>query len=348
MLVSENSVVVLFGGLSSERLVSTASAQHLAAECPNARFWYWSVDGAVAEVKREELMAHQNPFKMSFAPTTSLATYKTIETALDEAARAGFALFLALHGGEGEDGSVQRKLEDRKLAFTGSGSEASAAAFDKDVAKRKLPHSEIKMAEALCVNSGENGSHAAVSEFLQKYKRIVLKPRRDGSSVGLGFVDSQAELDAWWKKAGVDARDYIVEERVFGREFTVGVADIDGNLKALPVSEVVITSANGSFDYDGKYLGRGSKEITPAVVSKHEESVLQSIGLKAHELIGCFGYSRTDIIMGEKGAYYLETNTLPGLTRASFIPQQLAVAGISMKQFVDAQLALAIKRNTAR
>jgi D-alanine-D-alanine ligase len=344
MLLSGKPVVVLFGGTSSERLVSTASAQHLAAECSEARFWFWSVDGGVAEIRRDELIAHQNPFKVTFVPSERVSRWNSVAEALDEAVKLGVTFFLALHGGEGEDGSLQAQLELRKLAFTGSGSKASGIAFDKNLAKEKLRESGIKLAASLCVTTGSAECFESVRAFLGRHGRIVLKPRRDGSSVGLCFADSEADLSVWWAQVGSEKLDYIVEERVFGREFTVGVADFDGNTRALPVSEVVITSANGSFDYDGKYLGRGTKEITPASVTKEQETILQNIGVKAHELIGCFGYTRTDVIFGEKGAYYLETNTLPGLTRASFIPQQLAVAGISMRSFVESQLNLALQR----
>jgi D-alanine-D-alanine ligase len=162
--------------------------------------------------------------------------------------------------------------------------------------------------------------------------------------VGLAFLSSLEELNAWWKKVAQEKRDYIVEERLFGREFTVGVVDLGKGALPLPVSEVVITNPGGAFDYEGKYLGRGTKEITPASVTSEELVVLQKLGVTAHNSLGCFGYSRTDVIMGPKGAYFLETNTLPGLTRASFIPQQLSAAGVSMTEFLTAQILLAEQR----
>jgi D-alanine-D-alanine ligase len=112
---------------------------------------------------------------------------------------------------------------------------------------------------------------------------------------------------------------------------------------ALPASEIRLTGES-AFDYEGKYLGRGSVEITPAEVPPEVSAAAQNVALAAHRLIGCSGYSRTDVIAAEGGVYFLELNTLPGLTRASFIPQQLAAAGRSLEQFLDDQIALARAR----
>ncbi len=344
MIVSQNRIVVLFGGTSSERLVATASAQHVAAEIPGATFWYWTNEGPVLEVSCDELVAHQNPFKVAFVPELHKARWTRVEDALDEAARRNAILFLSLHGGEGEDGSLQRKIESRGVAFTGSGSEASALAFDKELAKNKLANTEIQLAQALCVTVGSEAHFEKLKAFFLAHGHIVCKPLRDGSSVGLAFLSSLEDLHAWWQKVASERREYIVEERLFGREFTVGVVDLGLGVQPLPVSEVVITHPGGAFDYDGKYLGRGTQEITPANVTPEELAVLQKLGVTAHSCLDCFGYSRTDVIMGSKGAYFLETNTLPGLTRASFIPQQLSAAGVSMADFLSAQIALAEQR----
>jgi D-alanine-D-alanine ligase len=230
------------------------------------------------------------------------------------------------------------------LAFTGSGSVSSAVAFDKESAKKKLVKTGILLAEALCVTVGVESHFEKLTAFFLAHGNVVCKPQCDGSSVGLAFLSSLQELSDWWKKVAPEQRNYIVEERLFGREFTVGVVDLGKGAQPLPVSEVVITNPGGAFDYEGKYLGRGTKEITPAVVTSEELAALQKLGVTAHSGLGCFGYSRTDVILGPKGAYFLETNTLPGLTRASFIPQQLSAAGISMTEFLTAQVRLAEQR----
>jgi D-alanine-D-alanine ligase len=111
-------------------------------------------------------------------------------------------------------------------------------------------------------------------------------------------------------------------------------------LTVLPPSEVIL-DRDAHFDYQGKYLGVGNREVTPAEVTVYEASAAQALSLLAHSALGCFGYTRTDMILTQKGLYYLETNTLPGMTKASFIPQQLRAAGISLESFVRGQVALA-------
>jgi D-alanine-D-alanine ligase len=338
------SIVVLFGGTSSERMVATASAQYIAAERPDAAFWFWTLEGAVLEVAREELLAHTNPFKQPLVPSSVHRRWESVDSALDAAAATRSTLLLSLHGGEGENGGIQRKIEARAIPFTGSDSQASATAFDKDLTKQKLRETNILLADSICVNSGRATDRAQLDGFLTRHGAIVCKPQRDGSSVGLAFIDDAAELERWWIRENHNPQDFIVEQRLSGREFTVGIVDLGQGALAMPVSEVVITNPGGSFDYDGKYLGRGVQEITPANLTPQDQTRLQTIGLTAHRALGCFGYSRTDIIMGSGGAYFLETNTLPGLTRASFIPQQLAAAGYSMREFLAAQIALAERR----
>ena len=344
MTVPRNQIIVLFGGTSSERLVATASAQHIADQIPDATFWFWMNEGSVSEVNRDQLMGHYNPFKVEFRPEVRKFEWSSVDEALDEGVRRQAIFFLSLHGGEGEDGSLQQKLESRRLAFTGSGSEASALAFDKGWARATVTKSDIKVAAAVNVTVGDEGDYQELKSLHRMHRQLVAKPLRDGSSVGLAFLSSPDELDSWWWSNETRGRKYLVEERLFGREFTVGVADLGEGAHPLPVSEVVITDPGGAFDYDGKYLGRGTREITPATVTDQERVVLHHLGLTAHSCLGCFGYSRTDVIMGPKGTYFLETNTLPGLTRASFIPQQLAAVGISMSTFLSAQIDLARQR----
>src|SRR5919204_399782 len=136
---------------------------------------------------------------------------------------------------------------------------------------------------------------------------------------------------------------YLAEEFVSGAELTVGVVDGPSGTRALPPSEVRLEQGR-AFDYEGKYLGKGTREITPAEVPPEVSRAAQDLALAAHRALGCVGYSRTDVISSAKGPVFLELNTLPGLTRASFLPQQLAAEGTSMLSFLEGQLAIARKR----
>ncbi len=336
-------VVILFGGGSSERLVSVASAQNVSAHLPDAACWFLSPEGTVVVTPRAELAAHARPFEQAFVPAGP-TTWPTLDAALDAAETKGRAFFIALHGGDGENGVTQRKFEARRLAFTGSGSQASADAFDKARAKQLAGAQGAKLALAQTLVPMRVAEVKAVLEgLLAEHPRWVLKPQADGSSHGLIHLQDVSEVDAAAQLISGLQLVYLAERFVAGRELTVGVVDDAGGPAALPVSEVRLIPG-GAFDYAGKYLGRGTEELTPAQLTEAEWAQAQALGVLTHRAVGCFGYSRTDLILTADGPVLLEINTLPGMTKASFIPQQLAAAGRELKAFLEQQLALARKR----
>jgi D-alanine-D-alanine ligase len=172
---------------------------------------------------------------------------------------------------------------------------------------------------------------------------LVIKPACDGSSAGLAFLKDAPSCKSWFETHATSSDPWLAEEELIGRELTVGVVMHRGLLTALPPSEVILDK-NARFDFQAKYHGVGNREITPADLSATQCASAQAVSLIAHAAIGCFGYTRTDMIMTAKGIYYLETNTLPGMTKASFIPQQLRAAGIDLRDFVESQVELAKKR----
>lgn len=336
-------VIILFGGGSSERLVSVASAQNLSTHLPGAACWFIDPSGAVFEVERSVLAAHANPFEKQFVPGGT-ESFPSLAAALDAPSAQGPTFFLALHGGDGENGVTQRLLEARGLAFTGSGSKASADAFDKAKTKQLASAQGAKVAEARILppmNVGQ--AKAALTELLALNSRWVLKPQADGSSHGLIHLRNAAQLEASAEALAGFKLHYLAEVFIEGRELTVGVIDDEGGAAALPVSEVRLIPG-GAFDYAGKYLGRGTEEITPAELTPEESKAAQALAVLTHRALGCQGYSRTDMILTPSGLVLLEINTLPGLTKASFIPQQLAAAGRDVKAFLARQLQLACSR----
>jgi D-alanine-D-alanine ligase len=336
-------VVLLFGGPTRERLVSVASAQNVAALLEAPRCCFWAAHGAVFEVSRDELLRHPRPFEQEFAPRGS-ARWRELKLALDEFVADEPTLFLALHGGIAENGTLQGWLEERRLPFTGSGSAASRDAFDKTRAREIVRAAGARIAEARVVDGHDvPRARANLFELLDRYPRLVLKPVADGSSMGLQFLSDQGEIEPTLHRLKDEAQPYLAEAFVGGTELTVGVIDHEDGLRALPCSEVRV-QAGKSFGYTAKYLGQGAREITPAEVAPEVAAEAQELGLRAHRALRCFGYSRTDLIVAKDGPVYLETNTLPGLTRASFIPQQLEAAGIPMGGFLARQLALARRR----
>jgi len=322
-------VIVLFGGRSDERHVSVASAQNIVRTLDAPLAWFWAPNGSVYDVNRDELLAHPNPFVNDFEPSRP-AIWPDLEMALDTLPVSDPVFLLALHGGEGEDGTVQRMMEARGIAFTGSGSEASAAAFDKARAKEIV---NVRIAESRLVEDKRT-----IAEMLSRHEKVVLKPLAGGSSRGLFFVDRGSEIPV------LDDIPYLVEQFIAGRELTVGV--IDGPI-ALPVIEIE-TDPGATFDYEGKYLGKGTREICPARIPDAMRDEAQQMAIAAHVALGCEGYSRTDLIAAADGLYFLELNTLPGLTTTSLVPQQLREAGIGFREFLETQIAKGISREDAK
>jgi len=319
--------IVLFGGRSDERHVSVASAQNIIRNLDKPLAWFWAPNGAVHDVALDDLLRHANPFINDYVPSRP-AIWPDIEQALDTLPVDAPVFVLALHGGEGEDGTLQRMLEKRGIPFTGSGSEASANAFDKERAK-DIVRGKLRVAES---RVARNGLEPVVREMLERHEQVVAKPVAGGSSRGLYILGRGDAIPA------VDV-PYIVEQFISGRELTIGV--VEG--VALPVIEIEV-DAGARFDYAGKYLGQGTREICPAKIPDSMRDEAQRVAVIAHELLGCEGYSRTDSIANDEGVWFLELNTLPGLTSSSLVPQQLHEAGVSMREFLLRQVQLASQR----
>lgn len=326
------STIVLFGGPSNERHVSVASAQNIARTLGSVLAWFWTPEGAVHDVALNDLLAHERPFELDFVPSRP-ASWPTLDQALDTLPVDDPVFLLALHGGPGEDGTVQRMLEERGIAYTGSDSAASAIAFDKGRGKEAVA-GKVRTAESHIART-PNELAAVAREMLTRHEKIVLKPLAGGSSRGLFFVERDGDLPE------TEAIPYIAEQFLGGRELTVGVVDMGNGPAALPVIEIEVDPAR-AFDYAGKYLGAGTREVCPARIPDTMRDAAQAVGLAAHVAIGCRGYSRTDMIaVADDEVYFLELNTLPGLTKASLVPQQLREAGIGFREFLEKQLEIA-------
>lgn len=348
--------VLMFGGNSEERFVSVASAQNIArtmndkSSTPFSEIWFVAVNGEVSRVSLETLSSHKDPFKTPFVPNEKPFA-KSVEDAipfLKNSAGDKTVVFLGFHGTFGEDGKVQAMLEKNKIPFTGSGSKASHMCFDKTLAKKIVSEKGIATAPGLLLTTGSGGNYAtALPDFFKKHGKIVAKPVANGSSIGLHIIGDEKSLARAIDEIGKSEAfgHFLAEKFIVGRELTVGIIERGGKLVPLPPSEVLL-NAGASFDYDGKYLGRGTTEITPAQITKDECEAAQKVALEAHRTLGCYGYSRTDVILRPEGVLLIETNTLPGLTKASFIPQQLEAAGMTVQEFISEQLELAFVRPT--
>ena len=323
-------ITILFGGTNTERLVSVASAQALHEALPEADLWFWDVSDTVHEVQSQALRSHARPFEDPFKPGTRGIG---LEQALDQAKAEQRLLVLALHGGRAENGELQVMCEMLGIPFTGSGSASSHLAFDKIAAKRFAAIAGVKAPIGLRLED--------IDAALVEYDKLIAKPVRDGSSYGLIFVNSTQDLAAVRNAAKTE--EYVIEPFISGVEATCGVLEqSDGSVIALPPIEIV--PAEGGFDYTAKYLLKSTQEICPGRFAPEITVQIMDQAVKAHQAMSCGGYSRSDFIVSQQGPVFLETNTLPGLTKASLYPKALKAQGIEFVDFLQGQIALATKR----
>lgn len=289
-------VAVLLGGISNEREISLKSGRKIIQFLDKKRYRVTSYD-----------------------PKTRLLN-------LIKDAKAGKidVVFIGLHGIGGEDGSMQGMLDLLNVRYTGSGVLASALALDKAKTKAMYREHGIPTPPSLVVESAD------LKRIRAKLgKRIVIKPNDDGSSVGVTVNPPQRK----WKKL-IETRirkegSCLIESFRQGRELTVGVL----GTRALPVVE--IRPKKAFFDYEAKYTPGMSEELCPAPIPTKIAKLAQALGLKAHKILGCAGYSRTDLIWSGHGLEVLETNTLPGMTATSLLPLAARTAGIPFPKLLD-------------
>jgi D-alanine-D-alanine ligase len=242
-------------------------------------------------------------------------------------------VFLALHGTYGEDGTVQQRLEDLGVPYTGCGPEASRMAFDKVLTKRRCLDAGLPTARFAVLVSAAS----ACPEGWQP--PLVLKPVRQGSSVGLRFVNRMEE----WPKALAEAFSYdseiLLEPKIEGRETTIGI--LSG--EALPVVE--IRPKKGTYDYQNKYTAGATDYLCPAPFDQRTTARIQEVGLGAFRAIGGRDYGRVDIIVRPGGEpVILEVNTLPGMTETSLLPKAAAAKGLSYAELCQTMIDLAQER----
>ena len=250
--------------------------------------------------------------------------------------------FIAIHGTFGEDGQVQRILEDRGVAFTGDGVHESELAFDKIRTKEKFQAHKVPTPDWEVVNSGQRPKIAIP---------FVVKPPRQGSTVGVQIIKSEGNISAAMAEAAKYDQELLVEKFIAGRELTVGIL---GD-QALPIIEII--PRGGFYDFTNKYpflnpkSGGGAEHVCPAEIDPAKTSEIQDLALRAHRSLGLQVYSRVDVILPEDGApTVLEVNTIPGMTEASLLPEAAAVAGISYVELCRRiiELSRARKETAAR
>lgn len=334
-------VAVLFGGTSEERDVSIASGAQVFQALREAGHEVIVVDTARGVLGPAE---ERSLFSSGVAPVPP----SEAELALVRSGAPGAltnapelhrvdVVFLALHGGTGEDGTLQALLDLTGIPYTGSGHGASANAMDKDISKRLVRAAGIPTPDWLMAPV----SQEEVDEKLGY--PVVVKPNKQGSTVGLTVVKHPDDLEAAIQTAYRYDDEVMVERFIPGRELTVGIlAD-----QPLAVGEII--SKGEIFDYKSKYQEGGAEEVFPAYLSEEQTRQVQELGLKVHRVLKLEDYSRVDFRMDREGSLWcLEANTLPGMTKTSLLPQSAQAAGIPFPELCERICTLAVERKSKR
>ena len=237
------------------------------------------------------------------------------------------AVFIALHGEFGEDGQIQRILEQRGIPYTGAGPEASNAAFNKKIAKQRFVKNNIRTPSYEVISAGEPRTLDPP---------VVVKPVSQGSSIGVHRVVKDSE----WAHAVNDAFIYdgevIVEKYIDGKELTVGIVGND----VLPVIEICAPENN--YDYRAKYTKGLTQYLVPAPLSEQQTQSCQHLAMQTFEVLECRGFGRVDMRMAQSGeVYMLELNTIPGFTETSLLPKAAEEAGCDFAELCDRIISMA-------
>jgi D-alanine-D-alanine ligase len=333
-------IAVLFGGASSERDVSVASAAQVVKALRSLGHKVCSIDTATGPLTSEQ---EDKLFSAGVSATAPHSQGGLGKLAEDPAAffaapaMDGLDLvFVALHGGAGEDGRLQALLELRGLPYTASGVIGSACAMDKDIAKRLMRQAGVPTPEWLMAPVD-----ARTVELMLGWP-VVVKASKQGSTVGLSVVRSPTELPKAIELAFQHDDEVLVEQFIPGRELTVGI--LDG--KPLAVGEIVLTRSE-IFDYEAKYQPGGAIEVFPAEIDEAETSKIQQLGATVAQALKLRDYCRVDFRRDANGGLWcLEANTLPGMTAMSLLPQSAAVSGISFPELCQRICDIALNRAT--
>lgn len=331
-------ITVILGGASSERDVSLASGFRVVDALRSAGHQVSAVDPVSGVLRPSEELALRSS-GMKTAPP-SLAELAKLggtrrrelspEVVLLREVREADVVFLGLHGGQGEDGTIQAMLGSVGVAYTGSGPLASALAMDKDLSKTLFRAAGVGTPEWLMAPASDD----AVERTLGY--PVVVKPSKQGSTVGLSVVRERAALQEAIATAYQYDDEVMLERFIPGRELTVGVLGDD----ALPAGEIF--PKHEIYDYECKYTTGMASEEFPARVTPLEAAALQDQALRAFRALKLRGYARIDFRMDPSGALYcLEANTLPGLTELSLMPQAAAARGLSFVQLCERIVGIA-------
>jgi D-alanine-D-alanine ligase len=237
-------------------------------------------------------------------------------------------VFIAIHGTPGEDGKLQGYFDMMGIPYTSCDHVVSALTFNKHLCKLAVQSLGIKLARSVFV---ETAGHITAETILQKLRLpLFVKPNNGGSSVGMTKVNKPEELSPALERAFEEDHEVLVEEFIKGREITCGVLKYKGEIITLPVTEII--SKKEFFDFEAKYDPKLADEIVPAQIPENVFKLCQDTSAQLYSQLSCKGIVRFDYIFNDDGMYFLEVNTVPGMTEASIVPKMARCHGLTLDQ----------------
>ena len=314
-------IAIVTGGDSSEYVVSVRSGANVLSAIDRKKFTPWIImirNGEWNVMEGDAVIAAVDRGDFSFI----MSGQKII---LEYA-------YIMIHGTPGEDGNLQGYFEMLGIPYSSCGVQSSALTFNKNFCNNYLRSFGIRMAQSMRLMLGEKFDPAEIVKELGL--PLFVKPSAGGSSFGVTKVKKEAELATAVTHALNESPEVLVEQFIEGKEFTCGVVKIADKKLVLPVTEVI--PKNEFFDFEAKYTPGMADEITPARISEELTLKIQDLSSTIYDLCNCKGIVRVDYILKNQIFYFLEINTVPGMTATSFIPQQIKSAGLNLTDLLSA------------
>ncbi|MBO5564158.1 MAG: D-alanine--D-alanine ligase [Lachnospiraceae bacterium] len=342
-------VVVLCGGLSSERDISLSSGTQICTALRKNGHRAVLVDLFLGlEDKGDEVLADPSVL-FEDLPALDPIVFTGKEPDLNavknsrkwkdeslfgrgvlEICKAADMVFMALHGMNGEDGRVQAAFDMMGIRYTGSGYLGSAMSMDKMLTKERLTPYGIPMPKWISLRNQTEEDIPAIEKTVREWLPCVVKTPTGGSSLGVFIVREEGQIKEAVKNCLSFGKDVLIEEFIEGKELTCGV------LKGRALPSVEIIPKVRFYDYSNKYMAGATEEICPGRIKPETEKTIGEIALKVQEIMGLHTYSRSDFVVDqEEKVYFLEVNTLPGMTPTSLVPQEAAAVGISFEELCE-------------
>jgi D-alanine-D-alanine ligase len=335
------------GGISSERDISLSTGKQILEALDSDKYDAYGVDAALLTGSSRGLLKGADVEISSINEVRSVFGARTLASVRSiigsKSHPRADVVFIALHGKYGEDGTIQGALELLGIPYTGSGVLASALAMDKSMAKKVLAADGIPVPKSVdfTVIKGDWDRPKITAEVTQIGYPVMVKPSRQGSTLGMSKISKPADLDAAIELAADYDSQILVEQFISGPELTVSVLG-NGEPFALPVIEILPKSE--FYDYESKYAPGGSEHIIPARLSDTDTEYAQDLAVKSYKSLGCSGAARVDLIAGQEGMCVLEVNTIPGMTPTSLLPEAAKAVGISFDRLLDMLIEFACEK----